>query len=146
MLLMMAVVSNANWSANASTYSRHFDKPDIGRSVECVKVVKGCNGHGSVGSTGDTIIGNDDNNNTTDSSQVLGPINPKVCDTCFDKLTNDQKEALFSALDVSNGSDACTAIAELTGDDFMELLLDIGVDVFVAIDILDCLSEVDVNL
>lgn len=145
MLMMMAVVSNANWNASASTYSRHFDKPDIGRSVECVKVVEGCNGQGSVGSTSDTIIGNGDVN-TNDSRQPMGPIDPKACATCFDKLTNDQKESLFSALDVSNGIDACSAIAKLTGDDFMELLLDIGVDVFVAIDILDCLSEIDTNL
>lgn len=144
-LLIMTININASWNANATTYSRHFDKPDMGHSVKCVKVVLGCNGQGSVGSSGDTIIGNGDKN-TNESSQLMGPINPKVCDTCFDKLTSNQKESLFAALHVTNSVDACSAIEKLTGDDFMELLLDIGVNVFDAIDILDCLADINVNL
>ncbi len=44
----------------------NFSIDDLGQSAECVIVVVGCDGTGSVGSSGDTIIGsnngNDDNN------------------------------------------------------------------------------------
>lgn len=145
MLLIVSVLSNANWNANATTYSKHFEKPVTDHNVKCVKVVLGCNGQGSVGSKGDTIIGGNERN-TSDNSQLMGPINPKVCDSCLNKLTSDQKVSLFSALHVSNSADACSAISNMTGDDFMGLLLDIGVDVFDAIDILNCLADIDANL
>jgi hypothetical protein len=44
---------------------------DIGQSAECVIVVIGCDGTGSVGSSGDTIIGS--NNGNDDNNTVPNP-------------------------------------------------------------------------
>ena len=55
-VLMLAVNSNV-WKANALDLPSLTSADDVGQSLECVIVVVGCDGTGSVGSSGDTTIG-----------------------------------------------------------------------------------------
>ena len=99
MLLVMATTSMIITPiANALDLDLdNFSLDDLGQSAECVIVVVGCDGTGSVGSSGDTIIGsfngNDDNNTNggggdepgtlTVTKQVVCRENPEnrgVCD------------------------------------------------------------------
>jgi hypothetical protein len=139
-LLMIAMNVNT-WNANAIDLKSLENDDDIGPSVECVKVVLGCNGQGSVGSDRDVNVGSgDDDNNTNGRSGPIGPIDPTVCEACFAELSNAQEEALFTALDVANFAEVCLAIEDLTAETLLELLLSVDVDLFVALDILDCLG------
>jgi len=55
-------------NVNALDFSNIDVVDNVGQSVECVIVVVGCNGTGSVGSRGDTIIGSNNGNNNTNSN------------------------------------------------------------------------------
>lgn len=55
-------------NVNALDFSNIDVVDNVGQSVECVIVVVGCNGTGSVGSSGDTIIGSNNGNNNTNSN------------------------------------------------------------------------------
>jgi hypothetical protein len=63
-LLLMAFNVNSNMSAYASIFENIQNADDVGQSLECVIIVVGCEAVGSVGSSGDVIVGsgNDDNN------------------------------------------------------------------------------------
>jgi hypothetical protein len=125
LLIMVAVfgVDVNSLNVNAFDIDNPDNKEDIGKSVECVKVVLGCNGQGTVG-----------------DNKSIGPIDPAKCEDCFADLSNAQKEALFAALSADDSAAVCLSIENLTADTLLELLLDLDVDLFVALDILDCLG------
>ena len=123
-LLVMALNVNATpFQANAFDIDNPDNKVDIGKSQECVKVVVGCGGQGTVG-----------------DNKPVGPVDPAMCEECLSDLSNAQREALFTALSANNNADVCLSVENLTTDKFIELLLDAGVDLFVALDILECLG------
>ncbi len=125
-LLLMALNVNATpFQANAFDIDNPDNKADIGKSQECVKVVVGCGGTGTVG-----------------DNKPVGAIDPAMCEECLSDLSNAQREALSTALSADNNADVCLSIENFTADKFLELLLDAGVDLFVALDILECLGVV----
>lgn len=63
---MITGISITNVSALDLSNLNEVD--DLGQSVECVIVVVGCDGTGSVGSSGDTIIGSNNGNNDTNNN------------------------------------------------------------------------------
>ncbi len=121
LLLMVLNVNATPFQANAFDIDNPDNKVDIGKSQECVKVVVGCGGQGTVG-----------------DNKPVGPIEPAMCEECLSDLSKAQKEALFTSLSADNNADVCLSIENITTDKFLELLLDAGVDLFVALDILDC--------
>ncbi|MDQ3083916.1 MAG: hypothetical protein M3Q77_03780 [Thermoproteota archaeon] len=124
LLVMAAFNVNANsMNANAFDIDNPDNKKDIGKSEECVKVVVGCGGQGTVG-----------------DNKPVGPIDPAVCEECLADLSNAQREALITAITADNNANVCLSIEDLTADKLLELLLDLDVDLFVALDILDCLG------
>ena len=123
-LLVMALNVNATpFQANAFDIDNPDNKVDIGKSQECVKVVVGCGGQGTVG-----------------DNKPVGPVDPAMCEECLSDLSNAQREALFTALYADNNAEVCLYVENITADKFIELLLDAGVDLFVALDILECLG------
>ena len=123
-LLVMALNVNATpFQANAFDIDNPDNKVDIGKSQECVKVVVGCGGQGTVG-----------------DNKPVGPVDPAMCEECLSDLSNAQREALFTALSANNNAEVCLYVENITADKFIELLLDAGVDLFVALDILECLG------
>jgi len=63
---------NAPPEVNAMDLSNFEMADNMGQSLHCVIVVVGCNGTGSVGSSGDTIIGsNNDNNNMNSGTELV---------------------------------------------------------------------------
>ena len=123
-LLVMALNVNATpFQANAFDIDNPDNKVDIGKSQECVKVVVGCGGQGTVG-----------------DNKPVGPVDPAMCEECLSDLSNAQREALFTSLSADNNAEVCLSVENLTTDKFIELLLDAGVDLFVALDILECLG------
>ena len=123
-LLLMALNVNATpFQAYAFDIDNPDNRVDIGKSQECVRVVVGCGGQGTVG-----------------DNKPVGPIDPAMCEECLSDLSNAQREALSTALSADNNADVCLSIESLNADKFVELLLDAGVDLFVALDILECLG------
>ena len=123
-LLVMALNVNATpFQANAFDIDNPDNKVDIGKSQECVKVVVGCGGQGTVG-----------------DNKPVGPVDPAMCEECLSDLSDAQREALFTALYADNNAEVCLYVENITADKFIELLLDAGVDLFVALDILECLG------
>ena len=123
-LLVMAFnVNAAPPQINAFDIDNPDNGRDVGKSKECVKVVVGCGGQGTVG-----------------DNKPIGPIDPAMCEECLSGLSDSQREALATSLAAENNADVCSSIESLTADKFVELLLDAGVDLFVALDILDCLG------
>ena len=123
LLLMASNVNATPFQANAFDIDNPDNRVDIGKSQECVRVVVGCGGQGTVG-----------------DNKPVGPINPAMCEECLSDLSNAQREALSTALSADNNADVCLSIENLTADKFLELLLDAGVDLFVALDIVECLG------
>ena len=68
-VFMLAMNTNI-WNANASIFENIQNVDDVGQSLECVIVVVGCDGTGSVGSSGDVIIGSGDNDTSTTPSDA----------------------------------------------------------------------------
>lgn len=67
-------ITNITSNANAFDLISLGVSDNLGQSVKCVIVVIGCDGTGSVGSSGDTIIGsNNSNNNNNNSSSGSTP-------------------------------------------------------------------------
>jgi|SRR5215210_447726 len=125
-LLVMVFNVNVNatpFQANAFDIDNPDNKVDIGKSQECVKVVVGCGGQGTVG-----------------DNKPVGPVDPAMCEECLSDLSNAQREALFTSLSADDNAEACLSVENFTADTFLELLLDANVDLFVALDILECLG------
>lgn len=64
------IMSNTS-NANAIDFSNFNTVDTIGQSLHCVIVVIGCNGTGSVESSGNTIIGSNNGNNDTNNGNEL---------------------------------------------------------------------------
>ena len=79
-LLVMAFNVNANMNSSMSAYASIFENiqnvDDVGQSLECVIVVVGCDGQGSVGSSGDVNIGVGDNDTDTNGETPVDPDTP----------------------------------------------------------------------
>ena len=156
-ILMMSINLNANMNSNMNAYATILSDiqgaDDIGQSVECVIVVVGCDGTGSVGSSGDTIIGSfngNDDNNTSGGDTPLPPI--ANCEEC---LANPQliTAAQLSALAVALGLEADATIAEIcaelgavaTVEALVLLLGEAGLTAQAIVDLLACL-EIEITL
>ncbi len=67
-IAILLVTGMSITNANALDLSNLEKVDDLGQSVECVIVVIGCDGRGSVGSSGDVIIGSNNGNNDTNNN------------------------------------------------------------------------------
>jgi len=67
-LLVMSTLSMTITSNATALELDNFSIDDLGQSAECVIVVLGCDGTGSVGSSGDTIIGSNNGNNDNNTN------------------------------------------------------------------------------
>lgn len=92
-LLVMALNLNPpSLNANALDLENFGSMDDIGQSAECVIVVVGCDGQGSVGSSGDVNIGSDNRGQATltvvflvDCQSTGGtPSDTEVCDRALE--------------------------------------------------------------
>lgn len=149
MALNVQISSNSNMMAYATILGDLKNGNDIGQSLECVIVVVGCEGTGSVGSSGDTTIGsnngNDDNNTGTNPNGPIPPINDDQCALCLDNQLNDQQLAqLRIALGLGPEAtllEICAAIGLLASvTALVELLGGIGLEAQAIVDLLACLD------
>ena len=150
-LLMMSFNLQTNMNSNMNAYASIFsdirNADDVGQSLECVIVVVGCDGTGSVGSSGDVIVGSNngnDDNNTNGGNEPLPPIDPTVCETCLGDLTDDQLVQLRIALGISPTAtlaEICLAIDALaTVEALVVVLGEAGLSVTAIVDLLACLG------
>lgn len=75
LVAVMTIASTTN--AYASIFEDITNVDDVGQSLECVIVVVGCDGQGSVGSSGDVVIGSgndDDNTNGEEPPNTPGDV------------------------------------------------------------------------
>ena len=146
-LLVMAFNLNSNMNSNMNAYASIFSNiqnaDDIGQSLECVIVVVGCDGQGSVGSSGDVNIGSGNDDNSTNG----GGGDPLTCEECFTENLTPAQLAEFNQLLNGTIAEACVEIMALTPENFATFLvnlehylLSIGVSASVIIDIQDCLQ------
>ena len=151
MVVAIASVLLAGMGMNSATYAliRGDEFPvinadDVGQSLECVIVVVGCDGTGSVGSSGDTIIGSNNGNANNNTNGNNGNGGLQSCEECFDALTSVQMTALLDALDVSSEADLCVDIenGNITAFVLFDALVSdsVGLSVDAALEILDCLG------
>ncbi len=148
-LLVMAFNLNSNMNSNMNAHASIFENiqnvDDVGQSLECVIVVVGCEGQGSVGSSGDVNIGVGDNDTTTD-----GPTTEEACALC---LTTSLSEAEIDALAVLLGLTADATLEEiceaLEGETLVTLTADLttappaglGLTIAEATALIDCLVD-----
>ena len=141
-LLVMAFNLNANMNTSMNAYASILSDiqnvDDVGQSLECVIVVVGCDGTGSVGSSGDVIIGSNNGN-------ILPPpppSEPLTCVECFENaLSAEQIQVLLQAVFYSSLEDFCTALTGIGEDGFTEYLISIGVSEPQADALIDCLKK-----
>jgi len=140
-------------NAYATIMSEIPNIDDIGQSAECVIVVVGCDGTGSVGSSGDTIIGsnngNDDNNTNGGGDTPLPPIPPALCATCIGELSVDVQADIAVALGLAataTVAEICLAIDALATVEALVIVLgEAGLSAEAIVDLLTCL-EIDITL
>ncbi len=156
-LLMMSFNLQTNMNSNMNAYASIFsdirNADDVGQSLECVIVVVGCDGTGSVGSSGDVIVGsnngNDDNNTNGNGETPLPPISPTVCASCLDALSADVRAEIAIALGLlgtATTAQICAAIDALATVEALIVILDeAGLSVTAIVDLLACLG-IDVDL
>jgi hypothetical protein len=155
-ILMLSLNLNANMNSKMMAYATILGNlesaDDVGQSLECVIVVVGCDGTGSVGSSGDTIIGsnngNDDNNSSsTDGNTPLPPLTN--CDECIGALDPAVQASIAAALDLPVGAtvaDICVALGALaTVGALVEVLSEAGLTAQAIVDLLACL-DIDISL
>jgi len=132
-------------NAHASIFENIQNADDIGQSLECVIVVVGCDGTGSVGSSGDVIIGSgNDDNSTNGGDTPLPPINPTVCEACFAALDPAVKAAIaveLGLLGTATDAEICAALDLVATVEALVVLLDeAGLSVTAIVDLLACLG------
>lgn len=154
MALNIQVSANSNMMAYATILGNLESADDVGQSLECVIVVVGCDGTGSVGSSGDTIIGsnngNDDNNTGTNGNTPLPPLTD--CETCLantDLITSAQLSALAVALGLAADApiaDICVQLGALaTVGALVQVLDEAGLSAEAIVALLACL-DIDISL
>jgi hypothetical protein len=148
---------NSNMNAYASIFSDIRNADDIGQSLECVIVVVGCDGNGSVGSSGDVNVGsnngNDDNNTNGNGNgngdTPLPPITPTVCNDCLaelDPLVLADIAVALGLAPTATIAEICLAIDALATVEALIVILDeAGLSVTAIVDLLACLG-IDVDL
>jgi hypothetical protein len=144
-ILMLAANSNA-WKANALDLPSLTSADDIGQSLECVIVVVGCDGTGSVGSSGDTIIGSNNGNGNDDNN--TNPPTDADCTAaaaCFVANLNPTqlssvKAALGLQIDAPNEA-ICNVIDDMTAAEVRLAISASGVTTAVADVIINCLID-----
>jgi hypothetical protein len=155
-VLMMSFNMNANMNSNMNAYATIIGDiqgaDDIGQSLECVIVVVGCDGTGSVGSSGDTIIGSNngnDDNNTNGGDTPLPPIPPAVCEQCIGELSVEVQADIAVALGLAataTAAEICIAIDALATVEALVLVLgEAGLSAEAIVDLLACL-DIDISL
>ena len=68
-LVIAVMTMTAATNAYASIFEDIRNVDDVGQSLECVIVVVGCDGQGSVGSSGDVIIGSGNDDDDTNGEE-----------------------------------------------------------------------------
>jgi hypothetical protein len=157
-LLMMSFNLQTNMNSNMQAYASIFENiqnvDDIGQSLECVIVVVGCDGQGSVGSSGDVNIGVGDNDTTTDGetpidpetpfdpNTLLPPGNSLDCSECIEDLPPAVLVQLQAAIDDPEATavDICAALTDLATVGAVIAALDGEVSVDVIVEVLACLG------
>jgi hypothetical protein len=146
-ILMLAVNSNV-WKANALDLPSLTSADDIGQSLECVIVVVGCDGTGSVGSSGDTIIGSN-NGNGNDDNNTNTPVDGDcvAAAACFVNILNptqlgNLKFTLGLPVDAPDSA-LCNVIDDLTAAELRAAITApvVGVTDAVATVIINCLID-----
>jgi len=152
-ILMMSINLNTNVNSNMNAFATIISEmpniDDIGQSAECVIVVVGCDGTGSVGSSGDTIIGsfngNDDNNTNGNGGTPLPPF--VNCEFCIPTAL-DTEEIASLKVALGLGADAtlaevCAALNALASVEALVLVLnEAGVGAGSIVILLDCFGIV----
>jgi hypothetical protein len=147
-LLVMSFNLNTNMNAYASIFENIQNIDDIGQSTECVIVVVGCDGTGSVGSSGDTIIGSFNGNN--DNNTTLEPPVPRTCEECFTFNLTPEEIMLIEDSSGNTIEEICLEFASLASlppetaaEELAELeqglVEEFGVDTTSAQAVIDCL-------
>ena len=138
---------NTSMDAYASIFENIQNADDIGQSLECVIVVVGCDGTGSVGSRGDVIIGSgNDDNNTNGGDGGFIPVDPTECELCLEtELTAEELSDLAVALGLAPGASVtaiCEALDEVESVTVLVEILGGGVGLTPAeiVAFLDCLG------
>ncbi len=153
-LLVMAFNLNSKMNSSMNAYASIFENiknaDDIGQSLECVIVVVGCDGTGSVGSSGDVNVGknNGDNDGTNGETPVDPdtplPPNPTGCEECIAALPADVLVDLRAALSLAptaTFAEICLALDALaTVGAVITLLSNASISAEVIVDILACLG------
>jgi hypothetical protein len=140
--LLMAFTIHSNVNSSMNSYASLFDGTknvdDVGQSLECIIVVVGCDGTGSVGSSGDVIIGSNNGNNPPPPP----PSEPLTCVECFENaLSAEQIQVLLQAVFHSSLEDFCSALTGIGEDGFTEYLISIGLSEPQAEALIDCLKK-----
>lgn len=99
---MLLISSLGNPNASALDLSQFGLGSNLGQSAECVIVVVGCDGTGSVGSSGSTIIGSNNGNNNTDANGAepgtLTVTKEVRCDAPSGNPSNEEACAIIETL------------------------------------------------
>lgn len=149
-VFMMSINLNANTNSNLNAYATIINETpnvdDIGQSAECVIVVVGCDGTGSVGSSGDTIIGSfngKDDNNT--QPNVPNQPNIPLCLECIDMLSPIEQVAIIQYADnagITSLEELCSQIYGTSAEDFFNTIVDLpGMSQASAQELIDCLVQ-----
>lgn len=147
-LLVMAFNLNSNMNASMNAYASIFsdikNADDIGQSLECVIVVVGCDGQGSVGSSGDVNIGVGDKDTSSNGNGII-PVDPTECALCLEtELTPEQQSALAVALGLESTASAEEICEALDGaasvEELVVILGEAGLSPLEIVALLDCLG------
>lgn len=143
-VFMLAMNTNI-WNANASIFSDIRNVDDVGQSLECVIIVVGCDGTGSVGSSGDVIIGTDDNNTNGNGETPINPDHDQ-CALCLTQSMNPTQISILATL-IGLSADAsleeiCEALEDSTRAELtLDITTGVGLAPEFAVTIINCLIE-----
>lgn len=129
-------------STNANAFNFGLESNDVNSGSIDTNSLFSC-----VGAAITCINSNQDNNNVVANntagapSEPIDPVDPAACAACFESgLSDDQQTLLFAALNVTDMAGACVAIQDLTVDEVLLILANIGVIAEVAAEIVACLE------
>ncbi len=150
-LLVMSFNLNTNINAYASIFENIQNADDMGQSLECVIIVVGCDGTGSVGSSGNTIIGSFNGNN--DNNSTPEPPVPRTCEECFTLNLTPEEIMLIEESSGNTIEEICQEFASLASlppetaaEELAELeqglVEEFGVDATSAQAVIECLAVI----